>query len=684
MRLWILFLFFVSFISGCQGIDPTWIWDLIKLVKDVSKIAESLNEIKGVSLTNDIYFDLQKVRKATERGIPDLKWTILQQRYDQEIEIPAAIVFRSANEFLKRPNKYNRHRLELACQKYWPSFVLQHLYMMLDDRGRSWYLEQLEILHFSSKQADFLEDQVMNSVEELVLSHAFCISFHDLFDKYTVEQTIVFASNISSILKEQKKKAGKLYYPKHLELFAEEFIDNFDSRSCSRKSECNKKLSSELQAALKEEFNYEQLFTVRVSQKEPHFTGRIPKETVTEIRSNGFHVLIYKTDFVLEPPKINPDIQDALDSHDSFFFIQNRLCNWNPFNPVGTLRKIFPVIEPYCGNTTFCAITKYDHDAQITKTNSTASKCFYFLCFPFFKGITVIQGIPAKNQEERRMVFSEEGSLWDDVLRTVVKLWQQRWETSKRSKRQLENQGIFTDNLEATEVATELLHDLENNTCSLSSQRTAEAIELKALDQVSYFIPPVISSQACNIITLGVGEDIEAELKIKDNYPQCTFLGVDLNDEISRDLFKVVLGGKFVNTAIGAIAGNFTKFVIDSNTGEYHKKTLYRSSFQELLDKYNKNKPIDMLFIDIDGEEFQLLEYIVDNVEKLPKICQINVELHFPEQHPPRGHEILRTFSKMTKTERFLPLYANQFGPFYRIFIINIGDIICRHTYLGY
>ena len=88
MRSWILSFIFILLITGCNGIDPTWIWDLIKLVKDVSKIAESVNDIKGVSLTNDIYTDLQRLRKQTERGLPDLKWTILQQRYDQVSLLP--------------------------------------------------------------------------------------------------------------------------------------------------------------------------------------------------------------------------------------------------------------------------------------------------------------------------------------------------------------------------------------------------------------------------------------------------------------------------------------------------------------------------------------------------------------------------------------------------------------------
>lgn len=129
--------------------------------------------------------------------------------------------------------------------------------MMIDNHGRSWYFEQLEILHFSSKQAESLKRQIMNSVEQLVLDHAFCSSFQNNFDNYAIEQTLTIASNISSLLEQQQRKAGDLYYPTHLELFAEQFIDKFDVKTCKSKMECNKRLSTELQEALTEEFNYQ-------------------------------------------------------------------------------------------------------------------------------------------------------------------------------------------------------------------------------------------------------------------------------------------------------------------------------------------------------------------------------------------------------------------------------------------
>ena len=210
---------------------------------------------------------------------------------------------------------------------------------------------------------------------------------------------------------------------------------------------------------------FRQVLTVRVSQKEPHFTGRMSKENVIEIKSNGFHVLIYKTHLVDNLPDINPGIQDALDSYDTFFLIQNKLCNWNPFNPVGTLRKLFSVVEPFCGNSTLCAITRYDYDAQMTKTNNTASKCFYFVCFPFIKGITIIKGIPKTDEKEVRIVYPHEGSLWEDVLKTVVEIWRKRWESVRRSKRQLQHlkhQEINSIDFEATEKGVQLLHDTED------------------------------------------------------------------------------------------------------------------------------------------------------------------------------------------------------------------------------
>uniref|UniRef100_A0AC34RRU9 Uncharacterized protein n=1 Tax=Panagrolaimus sp. JU765 TaxID=591449 RepID=A0AC34RRU9_9BILA len=203
------------------------------------------------------------MRKAFERDIPDLKETILEQRFEQDVEFPTNIVFESANDFFKRPNPFTRFQLQLACQKYNPTFVLKKLSMMLAGKGRSWFLQQLEALHFSSLKAEILAKRVEASLEELVLNEAFCASLDNLHDEISLQNSVNLAENISRLLTEQKEAAVDFYYPQHFRIFAEQFVDGFDAESCGSRVHCNRNLTLQLEAALRKEFDYGQIHSVR-------------------------------------------------------------------------------------------------------------------------------------------------------------------------------------------------------------------------------------------------------------------------------------------------------------------------------------------------------------------------------------------------------------------------------------
>ncbi|KAE9546095.1 hypothetical protein FO519_010693, partial [Halicephalobus sp. NKZ332] len=96
------------------------------------------------------------------------------------------------------------------------------------------------------------------------------------------------------------------------------------------------------------------------------------------------------------------------------------------------------------------------------------------------------------------------------------------------------------------------------------------------------------------------------------------------------------------------------------------------------------DKLIDLLLIDVEGAEFNLLPFLVDNADKLPPICQINVELHYADQYPPMGNNILETFLRMTSQQKYLVLFSNKVGAaFYRLYLINVTDPKCRDAYIS-
>ena len=89
-------------------------------------------------------------------------------------------------------------------------------------------------------------------------------------------------------------------------------------------------------------------------------------------------------------------------------------------------------------------------------------------------------------------------------------------------------------------------------------------IPIKNDDEVKHFLPPLNKTQDCNVVTLGIGRDVKAELKLKSKYPQCRFLGVDPDDKVSGRMYQEELEGTFVKGAIGAEDGQFRASIIST------------------------------------------------------------------------------------------------------------------------
>lgn len=171
-------------------------------------------------------------------------------------------------------------------------------------------------------------------------------------------------------------------------------------------------------------------------------------------------MFIYLTNTVTQPPVINPNVQDVLDSYHSFFLLQNRLCNWNPFSSSGTLVNVFGAIEELCSESSLCTITKTDHDAEIIKSPNIDIKRLSFVCFPFIRGITMIQGMYDGTEDDRvykKIINTNEKSLWEILLETGIKMWAEKWEESKRSKRHLSDHNS-DDNASDDSTPSEVLY----------------------------------------------------------------------------------------------------------------------------------------------------------------------------------------------------------------------------------
>lgn len=127
---------------------------------------------------------------------------------------------------------------------------------MVDDEGRNWFMEMLKVNHYSSKQADIIKDKIITTIDQIILNHGFCTSLLDIEDEYIMNSTINIGDEIKRMINEEKYKASQLYFPEHLERFAENYIDNFDHSICYNKRDCNEMLSHELYTVLNSEFDY--------------------------------------------------------------------------------------------------------------------------------------------------------------------------------------------------------------------------------------------------------------------------------------------------------------------------------------------------------------------------------------------------------------------------------------------
>uniref|UniRef100_A0AC34G5M4 Methyltransferase FkbM domain-containing protein n=1 Tax=Panagrolaimus sp. ES5 TaxID=591445 RepID=A0AC34G5M4_9BILA len=142
---------------------------------------------------------------------------------------------------------------------------------------------------------------------------------------------------------------------------------------------------------------------------------------------------------------------------------------------------------------------------------------------------------------------------------------------------------------------------------------------------------------------------------------ECKFLGVDPDEEESGKLYKTILKGVFVKGSVGAKAGIYkTDVLVRGSTNLYKHETLLHYSFQDFLARYYKHDIIDYLFIDIEGDEYALMKDLIQNPEKYPTICQINVEYHSPFEND-RGLEFFADFKKSLKSGPFFPLNVDAF-----------------------
>uniref|UniRef100_A0A914Q7Q4 Methyltransferase FkbM domain-containing protein n=1 Tax=Panagrolaimus davidi TaxID=227884 RepID=A0A914Q7Q4_9BILA len=131
--------------------------------------------------------------------------------------------------------------------------------------------------------------------------------------------------------------------------------------------------------------------------------------------------------------------------------------------------------------------------------------------------------------------------------------------------------------------------------------------------EIKYFIDPISKDTfTCDVITLGIGGETAAEEKMFTLYPQCKFLGIDSGAKDSEMLYTTRINGKYIEGLVGAENGTYKANVLESDVAHgYVEKILPHFSFHHLTSKIYKKDVIDLLLMDIEGDEFALMKELI-------------------------------------------------------------------------
>uniref|UniRef100_A0A915NFW8 Methyltransferase FkbM domain-containing protein n=1 Tax=Meloidogyne floridensis TaxID=298350 RepID=A0A915NFW8_9BILA len=143
-------------------------------------------------------------------------------------------------------------------------------------------------------------------------------------------------------------------------------------------------------------------------------------------------------------------------------------------------------------------------------------------------------------------------------------------------------------------------------------------IGLRGGDEIKYFLKFKNSTSGnydCNVVTMGVGQHIEAELELKKYYPKCNFLALDPVAEVNADLVEKQLNGTFIERVITA-EDSYTANK-KANIWNSQGKSQFDGNFDEIsigffdfFEFYSDKSVIDLLLIDVEGTEFAILQLL--------------------------------------------------------------------------
>ncbi|CAL2044645.1 unnamed protein product [Caenorhabditis brenneri] len=206
-------------------------------------------------------------------------------------------------------------------------------------------------------------------------------------------------------------------------------------------------------------------------------------------------------------------------------------------------------------------------------------------------------------------------------------------------------------------------------------------------DEVKYVAFPK-REENITMVTLGIGHDVDAEMRLKKLWPRTEFFGVDPSPEINKDLYEVKLGGNYFQVAVSGKGGMQKSYIFRK---EYRDETTMHIGADYFFGDMLQRPRIDILWMDTEGNEFPVLDMIhrggpLD--KRGVKICQMNVEIHKDLMKEITGerekfHDFVWKLLRDKKYIMVKPFYVYWFHQFIRTVIINVDDPECTSLYMN-
>lgn len=213
------------------------------------------------------------------------------------------------------------------------------------------------------------------------------------------------------------------------------------------------------------------------------------------------------------------------------------------------------------------------------------------------------------------------------------------------------------------------------NKCCYVLQKTLKTIKLENKDDEKYVIMPEHDPSNCIVLTVGVGNDIEAEKILRSLNPKCKFYGVDPTYE-SGSVYTQI--GRFIQTAVSDKDGAIESNILSATA--YVKKKVESTNFFSILNLTNSNV-VDYLFFDAEGAEYSIIPLLNRNKLKNFHICQISIELHGLKAYNITETRFADYFFDFLQNTNYVPVFAT-FKTFHRMFWIDFQSPHCVNKYL--